>query len=655
MRRSQPLVSVVMAFLNAERFIQESIESVLAQTYDSWELLLVDDGSTDASAAIARRYCESHGDRIRYLEHPGHANRGASASRNLGIRESSGGYLAFLDSDDTWFAHKLERQVAILEEHPTAELVYGRSEYWHGWTGEPADIARDHIPELGVTVDTLYPPGSLTLRLYPLAAGTAPCPSDLLMRRRSAVAIGGFEEQFVGDYQLYEDQAFLAKVYLQCNVYVSGACWDRYRIHPASCSSRVTRSGTYRRVRQSFLDWFTEYLHDQRVNDIAILRAIESASRILQQPDTASWRKWSLRVAGDSMAHLVPVANDSDAVRVVIDKVGGSDAFDIQLNVANLKLRAGQNYQLTFRARADAPRSIAVGVAEAHAPWAGLGWYQRINLSSEWQDFSREFAALRSDESARIHFDLGDSSTPTELAALNLHHLGEGDAQQPDQSGALSAVDFGDLRRTTPIGSVWGFDRGLPIDRYYIEAFLAREAEYIRGHVLEFGDDSYTRQFGGTRVGRSDVLHIAPGNPRATIVGDLTTELNVASNTFDCIILTQVLHFIYDLDAAVRTLARILKPGGVVLATVPGISPVRREDWGGSWQWAFRSASARRLFDEHFSPSLARVDTFGNVLAATAFLHGLAANDLTPDELESRDPAYELLITVRAEKAGPVP
>src|SRR5262249_27189682 len=128
-------------------------------------------------------------------------------------------------------------------------------------------------------------------------------------------------------------------------------------------------------------------------------------------------------------------------------------------------------------------------------------------------------------------------------------------------------IEFGDLRRTSPISRVFGFDRGRPVDRYYIEGFLARNAECVRGRVLEIGDDSYTRSFGADRVIRRDVLSVVDTNPRATIIGDLSNAPHIASNTFDCIILTQTLHLIYDVRAALATLHRILKPGGVLLAT----------------------------------------------------------------------------------------
>jgi len=215
-------------------------------------------------------------------------------------------------------------------------------------------------------------------------------------------------------------------------------------------------------------------------------------------------------------------------------------------------------------------------------------------------------------------------------------------------------VDFGGLRRVTPVSRKLGRDRGLPIDRYYIEHFLAANVDSIRGRVLEIGDDRYTRKFGGDRVIQSDVLHVHPDNPRATIVADLTCADQIPSNRFDCIILTQTLPFIYDTHAVVATLHRILAEGGVVLATVGGLTQISRGATDQfDYYWGFTTLSARLLFQEVFPAASVGVDSFGNVLAATAFLYGLAAEELRPDELAYNDPDYEFLVTIRAVKASP--
>ncbi|MGH9146087.1 MAG: class I SAM-dependent methyltransferase, partial [Vicinamibacterales bacterium] len=211
-------------------------------------------------------------------------------------------------------------------------------------------------------------------------------------------------------------------------------------------------------------------------------------------------------------------------------------------------------------------------------------------------------------------------------------------------------VRFGHLRRTEPLSRTFGYDRGLPVDRHYIERFLSAHAADLRGRSLEAGDDSYTRRFGGERVDRHDVLHPVEGTPGATIIADLASADQLPSDTFDCIVLTQTLQLIFDLPAAVRTLYRILKPGGVLLVTVPGMSQLSEDEWGQSWYWSFTTFSARRLFGSVFPAGAVEVAAYGNVLAATAFLHGMATEELRPEELDRNDPSYPLLITVRAVK-----
>src|SRR5579884_929987 len=242
---------------------------------------------------------------------------------------------------------------------------------------------------------------------------------------------------------------------------------------------------------------------------------------------------------------------------------------------------------------------------------------------------------------------LARRTIPSPIRDLLRQNFGRGDAPIP-----VGGVRFGALRRLTPISREYGFDRGLPIDRYYIERFLARSAPDIRGRVLEVGVNQYTTTFGRDRVTASDILHVTHGNPKATIVGDLATANHVPTATFDCIILTQTLQLIYDLRAAITTVHRILKPNGVLLATVPGISPIAQDEWAQYWCWSFTQQSSRRLCEEVFPPNAVTTGAYGNVFAALAFLHGLAANELRREELAYRDPSYDLLITIRAVKPG---
>jgi glycosyltransferase involved in cell wall biosynthesis len=267
----QPLVSVITAVYNGQAFLSEAIAGVLAQSYPHWEYWLVNDGSTDATTAIARQAAADHPGRIHYLEHPGFQNRGACTSRNLALANARGKYAAILDADDFWFPHKLAGQIAIAQQFPQAGLIYSLSEYWRDWSGDSKDAGTNHVPPLAPG-DRLYHPPELMRISYPLGPYGAPCPSSMLIDRELLSRLGGFEERF-NRHQVFEDQAFLAKLYLSTPVYVSIHCWDRYRIHPDSCCSVAERTGKLAAARRIYFQWLHDFLLSQNVSDQAIWKA----------------------------------------------------------------------------------------------------------------------------------------------------------------------------------------------------------------------------------------------------------------------------------------------------------------------------------------------------------------------------------------------
>jgi len=209
-------------------------------------------------------------------------------------------------------------------------------------------------------------------------------------------------------------------------------------------------------------------------------------------------------------------------------------------------------------------------------------------------------------------------------------------------------VNLGDLRSLRPISAVFGQDRGTTIRRYYIERFLAAERGAIRGRILEIGENRYARMFGQPGA-TCDVLDPDPAAPGATVTADLVTGKGMPAARFDAVILTQVLHVLADMEAALRTVARSLRPGGSVLATLPCVSQVSRYDmdrWGDYWRVTDRGA--RTLFEKVFAPDRILVRSYGNVLTAIASLAGLAAEELGPEELDTTDPDYQVLIGVHA-------
>ncbi|BAY31963.1 family 2 glycosyl transferase [Nostoc carneum NIES-2107] len=550
---SQPLISCIIIFLNAgETFFIEAIESVFAQNYKNWELLLVDDGSNDESSAIALQYVQKYPEKVRYLEHPNHQNRGMSASRNLGVFHAKGEYIAFLDADDIWLPQKLEKQISILAAYPEVGMVYGSSRFWFSWTGKPEDVKRDRQRKLGVTPDTVVKsPALISLFLEQQAETPGTC--SVLLRRDVVKDVGGFEESFRG---MFEDQAFFYKVCLKFPVFVESGCWDRYRQHSQSSCSIAETQGEYNPEQpnyaySTFLNWLEQYLLIQEITDQKI------------------WQ----------------------ALRVVL------------------------------------------------LPYRHPYYIAKIYLSKRFYEFNRYMK--------KILKLIVQQTLPISIQNQLKSHL-----RRIEYYPSVGKINFGDLRRLKPVSQSFGYDRGLPIDRYYIENFLAHHAEDIRGNVLEIGDNFYTMRFGGDRITKSDVLHIKEGNTNATIIGDLANSDNISADTFDCLVLTQTLHFIYDIRAAVKTIYRILKPGGIGLITVPGISQISVDEWQDYWCWSFTAISVQKLFVEVFPPENLQINTYGNVLAATSFLQGLATEELRKQELDEHDPSYQVLITIRCVKSA---
>ncbi|BAZ10121.1 family 2 glycosyl transferase [Calothrix sp. NIES-4071] len=550
---SKPLVSCIIIFFNAkkENFFEEAIESIFAQTYHNWELLLADDGSTDSSTAIALQYAQRYPEKVRYVEHEGHQNRGMSATRNLGIRHAQGEYIALLDADDIWLPQKLEKQVAILSAQPEAAMVYGSTRMWYSWTGNPLDTQRDFQRLLGVQPDTIVKPPTM-VKLFLQGKAETPGTCSVLMRRSLFKDVGGFEESFRG---MFEDQAFFYKTCLHKTVFVESGCWDRYRQHLDSCCYVAQVEGKYDPLKPNlgnsiFLNWLEKHFCEQRIKDKDVWQAFNKAMLPYRHPKLYYLSK------------------------------------TIEFQFQNCK-----GYM----------KAVVKSITKHTLPAPIRGWLKAQLLGSKYDP-------------------------------------------------AVGKVRLGNLRRVTPVSRVFGFDRGLPIDRYYVENFLANQATDIQGQVLEIGDNFYTKKFGGQRVTKSDVLHVVEGNPDATIVGDLSNAEHIPSNSFDCLVLTQTLHLIYDIKDAVKTIYRILKPGGVALITVPGISQIAIDEWKDYWCWSLTTLSARRLFEESFPKENVQVEAYGNVLAATAFLQGLATEELQKQELDYRDPYYQVLLTVRVMK-----
>lgn len=270
-------VSIVLPFLNAERFLEEAIASVEAQTHQDWELLLVDDGSTDASPVIAGTAVRRD-DRIRLLTRPPQSARGAAGARNLALEQAVGELIAFLDADDVFEPRRIESQVELFRRHPESMVVYGPTRWWH-----PEAAERDWTEPMGRLAGRVHRPPKLLGKVVLSGRGHVPCTCSVMVRRTALDVVGGFEH-----FQLYEDQTLWVKLFLRYPVYVSDFVGARYRQHEESMSARSQRCGDYDRTRPHtaravFLDWVHDYLEAAGRTDDSIERALRRARAVNDQ------------------------------------------------------------------------------------------------------------------------------------------------------------------------------------------------------------------------------------------------------------------------------------------------------------------------------------------------------------------------------------
>lgn len=250
-------ISVIVPVFNGERFLAEALDSVLAQTYGNWEIIIVDDGSTDATNDIVAKYRQTNPERIRSVCHPERSNCGLPASRNAGASAARGDYISFLDADDVWLPRKLEEQMRLFAQFPQAGMVCGSPLYWYSWNKDGSDQVSDYVRDLGLQRDKLYSPPELLRLIYPLGKAVAATPSDVCVRRDA------FECVFDFHANMYEDTAFLVKLYRRQHVYISSQCWTWYRRHSGSISATVSKNRQqHRESRLYFARWLQKYLAD---------------------------------------------------------------------------------------------------------------------------------------------------------------------------------------------------------------------------------------------------------------------------------------------------------------------------------------------------------------------------------------------------------
>jgi glycosyltransferase involved in cell wall biosynthesis len=531
---SAPLVSVVIPCYNHGKYLREAVESVQRQTYPAIEVIVVDDGSTDDTKAVAGS--------IGNVTYVYQENQGLSAARNTGIRHSQGELLVFLDADDWLYPDALEVNARYMLQNLELAFVSGAYNLVFTATNEVKPVVRQ-------VCNSHY--------LHLLKGNYIGMHAAVMFRRWVL-------ERFQYDTSLK-------------------ACED-----------------------------YDLYLR------IARDHPVQHHTHIL-----AAYRQHHTNMSGNSKlmlrTTLKVLHSQSDSLRTQAERSAYAD---------------GTNIWKAFYTTEMADKLEKGNELSLHDYYTLLKYdpdLSRNTLASSTSTATILNRIVQMIPSGRIRKKIS-----SRLIRSNMPPVGQ--------------VRFGHLHRYAPFSTQFGYDRGGPVDRYYIENFLGQEADAIKGRVMEIGDNAYTLQYGAEKVTKSDILHVDASNPNATLVGDISHAPHIPDNTFDCIILTQTLHLIYHFREALQTCCRILKPGGALLLTVPGITPIDHGEWKETWYWSFTDKSMKRLMEETFPGGTSEVTPYGNVFTATAFLYGMGLPEVPKTKLMYNDPHFQVIITVKAIK-----
>jgi glycosyltransferase involved in cell wall biosynthesis len=536
---AHPLVSVIIPCYNHARYLAEAVSSVKLQTYRHYEIIIVDDGSTDDTHHVASKFSE-----LIYIRQE---NSGLSAARNTGIKNAKGNFMVFLDADDYLYPSALKINLEYLLSDKTLAFVSGAH--------DKVDVNGSVIPEDHGPVINQNHYRSLLEGNYIGMHAAVMYSRWIFEKFQFDTALKACE-----DYDLYLRVARKHPV-LNHNEKIAA-----YRIHGENMSANIP-----------FMLTMVLQVHNRQKSQL-----LNDEERRSYERGIEIWREYYIQKLYQALykqvvkENVIPSPQDVNALKV-ISKTQGS----------------------------------------------------RLQYHIVKQNLKKQLKR----------------SLPTFVRRV-LHRQGLIKHFVPQKGN----VEWGDLERTSPFSNCFGYDRGGPVDRYYIENFLDKNKDAIKGRTFEIGDNAYSIRFGGNNIIKSDVLHVYRANDTVTFIGDLTNVPEVPSNAFDCIILTQTLHLIYDFKAALNTCYRILKPGGSLLLTVPGITHIDKDEWKEFWLWAFTDKSMQKIFSETFPAAQTEIRTYGNVYVASAFLYGLGLPEIRKDFLDVHDPSYQVIISVKATK-----
>jgi glycosyltransferase involved in cell wall biosynthesis len=540
-----PLVSIIIPSYNHGKYLIDAIKSVYNQTYQFFEVIVVDDGSVDNTKSVCDEYPN-----IKYIYQK---NSGLSAARNTGIEHANGDYLVFLDADDWLLEDALKTNLDVLLVNKNIAFVSGGHEFYYEQENRTSTVQIE-------VHKNIY------LKLLE---------GNFIGMHASVMYQRWVFETFMFDTSLpyCEDYDLYLRISRRYPVFHHTALIAVYRIHGNNMSSNY-----------------------------------------------AEMMKYALLVLSNNEKHLRNPAEKESSIR---GEVFWKNYYSLMIY---------QHLQVQLYSKKSNLYKTELKTLMINAPIL----YLKFKIKKILFVMSRIIQTIKNS----IKINLPEKTLKSIQKILYLQ----------SKNKSFSKINLGDFDRTTPFSTQFGYDRGGPIDRYYIENFLNQNSSFIKGRVLEIGDNEYTLKYGGDKLIKSDILHIDDSNKQATFIGDLSNAPHLPSNTFDCIILTQTLHLIYNYKSAIETCHRVLKKGGVLLLTVPGISHIAQDQWSKYWLWSFTDASIQRIMQEHFSEENITIKTYGNVLVASAFLYGMGLPEIKKEQLDYHDPHYQVIITVKAIK-----
>lgn len=529
-----PLVSVIIPCFNHGQYLNEAFASIGSQNYRDIEIIVVDDGSTDDTKEITGQNAE-----VKYIYQ---TNKGLSAARNTGIKNSKGEFIIFLDADDWLLQDAINTNLYFLKQYPASAFVSGG---------------------------------------YQLVFTKAKTITETAYEVNADHYLQFLKENYIGMHGAVMYQRWVFNEFLFDETLAASEDYDLFL--------RITRKYPVHHHRKIIAAY---RMHDSNMsNNIPLM--LTASVKVLKN------QRKNLRSREEQKAYYLGIAEWK-------------------------RYYSKEMYHKLLRSKGLASLSETLFLVK-YSPYSIF----KYTLKKFFAMVKRAIRKIIPNSAFRLFH---------KLMYRNI-------------LPAPGKVFAGDLNRLTPFSTGFGYDRGGPVDRYYIENFLQQSSGYVKGRVLEIGDNEYTLLYGGDKIKQSDILHVDASNDKATIIGDISNAPQIPDNAFDAIILTQTLHLIYNFKDALDTCHRILKPGGSLLLTVPGITLIDHGEWADTWYWSFTDKSLKKLMPETFPGGEIEVQCFGNVFVATAFLYGMGLPEIEKEKLDFNDPHFQVIITAKATKA----